>query len=425
MTKNIPVVDLFAGAGGFSCGFDQTEAVSYHSELAIEIDKWASDTYRENFSEANVLTEDIRNVVNEIGIESVLPDDVGVIIGGPPCQDFSISNTHSKVQKDPEESLFRYFIDFIEHSEPPAFVIENVTGIQNTEATTGETILNVVERFLGELPYHSETLVLFAGDYGVPQRRERIFFVGIRDDLYDGENLMPQRTHIPKDSDASTSGQGGGTAGQLKLSEVNSTEKTELKPYWTLWDAISDLPQVEAGADKKCYEYPKSPQNNYQELLRDGSEYVYNHVPMNHTDRIVERFKHIDWGESQSDVPEEHAPHIRGDTEKKSDVRYDQNNRRLHPHTLSHTITASFYSNFVHPYLHRNLTAREGARVQSFPDTHVFKGKKTTASKSLLKREGREDEAYMHQFGQIGNAVPPLLAKAIGETVGEVLSKYY
>ncbi|MFB6188025.1 MAG: DNA cytosine methyltransferase, partial [Halobacteriaceae archaeon] len=283
----------------------------------------------------------------------------------------------------------------------------------------------VVEGFLSELPYHFETEVLFAADYGVPQQRERVFFIGIRDDIYDGESLSPERSHIPGDEDDVSANSSGTGAGQLKLGEVNSVEKADLKEYWTLWEAISDLPQVGAGEGQERFEYPKPPENEYQERMREGSDYIYNHVPMNHTDRIVERFKHIDWGESQSDVPEEHAPHIRGSTDEKSNVRYDQNNRRLYPHRLSHTITASFYSNFIHPYLHRNFTAREAARIQSFPDTHVFKGKKTTASNSLLKREGREDEMYMHQYGQIGNAVPPLMAKAIADRLGEILKNYY
>jgi DNA (cytosine-5)-methyltransferase 1 len=425
MASSINIIDLFAGAGGFSRGFELSEIDSYQTSLAIEIDKWASESFEANFPEATVLTEDIRDFVEQ-DMDSVLPDDTGVIIGGPPCQDFSVSNTHSKEEKHPDESLFRYFIDVVEEVEPPAFVIENVPGIQDTEATTGETILNVVERYLGQLPYEFETNILFAADYGVPQRRERVFFVGVRDDIYDGESLSLERTHIPgKKTEASTDSSSTTNAGQLKLGEAGSVKKSGLKEYWSLWEAISDLPQIEAGENQERYEYPKPSQNEYQELMRDGSEYIYNHVPMNHTDRIIERFKHIDWGESQSDIPEEHAPHIRGNTERKSDIRYDQNNRRLYPRRLSNTITASFYSNFIHPYLHRNFTAREAARIQSFPDTHIFKGKKTTPSNSLLKREGREDEMHMHQYGQVGNAVPPLMAKAIADMLGEILQDYY
>ncbi|MFB6188024.1 MAG: DNA cytosine methyltransferase, partial [Halobacteriaceae archaeon] len=122
----------FAGAGGFSRGFEQSGVAEYQTTLAIEIDKWAADTFRTNFSEAEVLTADIRNVMENENVQELTTADIGVVIGGPPCQDFSTSNTHSKEQKDPEESLFRYYIDFLKEIEPPAFVIENVPGIQDT-----------------------------------------------------------------------------------------------------------------------------------------------------------------------------------------------------------------------------------------------------------------------------------------------------
>ena len=100
-----------------------------------------------------------------------------------------------------------------------------------------------------------------------------------------------------------------------------------------------------------------------------------------------------------------------------SDSPYDQNNRRQHPNKVCNTITATFYGNFVHPYKDRNFTAREGARIQSFPDWYVFCGKPTVVSKKLLLRSGRDGEAYLCQYSQIGNAVPPLMAKAIAENI--------
>jgi DNA (cytosine-5)-methyltransferase 1 len=106
-------------------------------------------------------------------------------------------------------------------------------------------------------------------------------------------------------------------------------------------------------------------------------------------------------------------PRTRNGNGKISRQAYDQNNRRLHPYKPSHTIAASFYANFVHPFQQRNITAREGARLQSFPDWYRFMGKKTTPSHKLLKREGRSDDVHLCQYNQIGNAVPPLLAKAI------------
>ncbi|EFP3141732.1 DNA cytosine methyltransferase, partial [Salmonella enterica subsp. enterica serovar Hadar] len=133
---------------------------------------------------------------------------------------------------------------------------------------------------------------------------------------------------------------------------------------------------------------------------------------MNHSKRLVERFSSMTWGQSTSDVPEHLKPYKRNSKEISEKV-YDQNNRRMHPNKPCHTIAASFYANFVHPYLNRNFTAREGARIQSFPDWYVFKGKPTVVSHKLLQREGREDEKYLCQYNQIGNAVPPLMAKEI------------
>jgi DNA (cytosine-5)-methyltransferase 1 len=133
---------------------------------------------------------------------------------------------------------------------------------------------------------------------------------------------------------------------------------------------------------------------------------------MKHTARLVERFKQIDCGESQSDVdavhlrPRKRFAHSTGAT-------YDQNNRRMYPDRPCHTLPASFYANFLHPYENRNFTAREGARIQGFPDSYVFKGLRTTPSHSLLRRENRLDEIGLCQYNQIGNAVSPIVSKMI------------
>ena len=150
-------------------------------------------------------------------------------------------------------------------------------------------------------------------------------------------------------------------------------------------------------------EYESGPQNSYQKWIRNGSTKVYNHIAMKHTDRLVERFSHIGFGQSVADVSEEHQQRKRGDAGKISGKVYSQNNMRPFPNKPSPTIPASFQSNFVHPFINRNYTAREGARLQSFPDTYIFQGKRTTMSW----------EKNLSQYQQIGNAVPPLLAKGI------------
>jgi DNA (cytosine-5)-methyltransferase 1 len=128
---------------------------------------------------------------------------------------------------------------------------------------------------------------------------------------------------------------------------------------------------------------------------------------------MVERFASMKCGQSVTDVPEHLKPFARNSNGKISEKAYDQNNRRMHPDRPCHTIPAAFYANFVHPFAHRNFTPREGARIQSFPDSYVFRGKPTVVSHMLLAREGRFEEKHLCQYNQIGNAVPPLLSEAV------------
>ena len=160
--------------------------------------------------------------------------------------------------------------------------------------------------------------------------------------------------------------------------------------------------------------YSADPVNEYQKWCREGSPTLHNHLAMKHTKRLVERFSQMSWGQSVSDITDDRLKQRkRNGNGEVSDNPYDQNNRRMHPNKICHTITATFYGNFVHPYKNRNFTAREGARIQSFPDHYVFLGKPTVVSKKLLLKEGRDGEAFLCQYSQIGNAVPPLMAKAI------------
>lgn len=194
--------------------------------------------------------------------------------------------------------------------------------------------------------------------------------------------------------------------------------KDTLKRCPTLWEAISDLPNIEAREGAEVMDYTTEPQNDYQRWCREGAMQIHNHLAMKHSKRLVERFSQMSWGQSVSDITDDRLKQRkRNGNGQVSDSPYDQNNRRMHPNKICHTITATFYGNFVHPYRNRNFTAREGARIQSFPDHYVFLGKPTVVSKKLLMKEGREGEAYLCQYSQIGNAVPPLMAKAIAKNI--------
>ena len=302
-----------------------------------------------------------------------------VLIGGPPCQGFSHAN-NGKDPKDPRNSLFREFLRFARVLEPRVVLMENVPGILRARTAMGESVIEIIEDELRSLGYHVVTQVLDATEYGVPQIRRRVFVCAVLD-----------REVSPRPS------------------------RGVVHPPLTLWNAISDLPTVDVGSTAEFLKYTRPAQNDYQREMRCGSAGVFNHVPMRHTPRMVKRFAQIGWGESQSHVSAEYAPRARNSNGTAVGKRYDQNNRRMRPDQPCHTIPASFYANFVHPYLHRNFTAREGARIQSFPDAYVFKGKATVVSQKLLAREGRHDEAKLCQYNQIGNAVPPRLARAIAE----------
>lgn len=402
LDKKLIVFDLFAGAGGFGLGFEQA---GFEVPLSLEMDSWACDTLRQNHHEMTIIQTDIRNFANPQVIKAVSKIRPDIIIGGPPCQGFSIAGPAQKDIKDPRNSLFKDFAGWIKVLEPKSFVMENVKGLLSRKNSDGENIVEIMKRTFADLGYFVEVWTLNSAEYGVPQMRERIFIVG---HLKGFEIGKPPVTHT--------------------FSKINSNnsnfailDEQDLRPALTLWDAISDLPELFAGKGEEEQTYNSDPETVYQELLRNPSERLYNHVAMQHSKRLVERFKHIKWGESSSDVPSEHSARKRNGNGDLSGKIYDQNNRRLHPQKPSHTIAASFYANFVHPYQHRNLTAREGARIQSFPDSYKFMGKKTVVSHKLLQREERFEEKFLCQYNQIGNAVPPLLAKAVANHLKEKL----
>lgn len=396
------VFDLFAGAGGFGVGCEQA---GFKVALSLEVDAWASDTLRHNHPDMTVLQTDIREFTNPNVVRAVSKKKPDLIVGGPPCQGFSIAGPAQKDPMDPRNSLFRDFARWVEILRPEAFVMENVKGLLSRRNAEGNRVIDIIRQTFLDLGYFVEVWDLNAAEYGVPQIRERILIVGHHRDFSIGH---PPKTH--------------------KLNGFYNDNVTPslfdcdfLRPATTLWEAISDLPELAAGQGEEIQPYEIEPQSEYQKNLRGSQDELYNHAAMHHSKRLVERFSYIKWGESSADVPLEHGARRRNGNGNLSGSSYDQNNRRLHPEKPSHTIAASFYANFVHPYQNRNLTAREGARVQSFPDSYRFMGKKTVVSHKLLAREGRFEEKHLCQYNQIGNAVPVLLAKAVARHLKEKL----
>ncbi len=360
---------------------------------AIEIDNWACETFKFNHPQATVIQGDItamtdEQIVNAFG--KLKPD---IVLGGPPCQGFSICNKNSGDPKDPKNSLFEEFIRVGRLLRPKVMIMENVPNLVKARTESNELVIEIIRNELRTLGYHVEHRILEATDYGIPQIRKRLIVIATHQKL---QNPFPEKTH--------------------SITCTPDLFEVGLKQCPTLWDAISDMPEIEAREGAEESEYTKAPQNDYQRLLRDGASKLFNHKSMNHSKRLVERFAAMSCGDSSSDAPDHLRPLKRNSSEF-SDSAYDQNNRRMHPDRQCHTVPASFYANFVHPYKNRNFTAREGARIQSFPDWYVFKGKPTVVSHKLLQREGRLEEKHLCQYNQIGNAVPPLMAKAIAENI--------
>jgi DNA (cytosine-5)-methyltransferase 1 len=395
-------IDLFAGAGGFGLGF---EMAGFSIPLSVEIDTWACDTLRYNHPNMTIIEHDIRKFNTESQIQEICLFKPDIIIGGPPCQGFSIAGPAQKDPKDPRNTLFINFAQWIAFLQPKAFVMENVKGLLSRKNAEEIKVIDIIKQSFEALGYFVEIWLLNAAEYGVPQIRERVFIVG--------NNQKKEIGSPPKSNSLKLF--------NSKNFQVSRLDSQQLNPALTIWDAISDLPSLNAREGQEEQIYTSESQNDYQDLMRKGSQTLFNHVAMDHSQRLVERFKQIKWGESSTDVSKEYGARRRSGNGELSGKSYDQNNRRLYPYKPSHTITASFYANFIHPFQHRNLTAREGSRIQSFPDTYRFLGKKTVVSHKLLHREKRFDEKFLCQYNQIGNAVPPLLAKAIALHLKEKL----
>lgn len=369
-------IDLFSGCGGMSLGF---KMAGFHSIFASDVDENAGKTFMRNFPETPFKVADICQITKEEVDQltgGVVPD---VIIGGPPCQGFSLANKRrNTIKDDPRNKLFYQFVKFINWYSPKAFVMENVKGLLSMQK--GKVLKTILEEFrnAGDYGYNVSYKVLLASDYGVPQNRERVIIIGIRNDL-----------------------------------GIEPSHPAPIEGSVSVDDAIGDLPIIHSSEGSEVQEYDKEPQNDYQRLMRKNSNKVYNHIAMKHTPRLIERFRAIKPGQDLLDVWETHGAVKRGAPGEKSEIKFHQNNLRVFGDKPAPTIAASFQSNFIHPHLDRNFTAREGARLQSFPDDFIFEGMRTKMSW----------EKGLSQYQQIGNAVPVLLAYHIAKNIKDMLNR--
>ena len=396
LKRKIKVLDLFAGAGGFGLGFRLANN-NFKVICSLEVDKWAVETLKaNNVEKQKIICDDIRHFDTDDKIRSACKTKPDVIIGGPPCQGFSYAGP-TKDPKDPRNYLFKNFAHWVDVLKPKVFVMENVRGLLTGKNEKREKVIEIIKKTFTDIGYTVKVWELNAANFGVPQNRERIFIVGNK---FGVEISEPAWTHyLPTEK-----------------KQLNGKAKT-LKQAINVQKAIGDLPKLKAGEGEEETEFTTKPRSDFQKLSRGNTDKLYNHVTMVHTKRLVERYEQILSGLTLGEIPEELQVRKRSGNGELSESEYNSNYRHLKPEMISYTIPASFYSNFVHPNQPRNITSREAARLQSFPDNYVFKGKRTQISSKLLKQLGKEDENFLSQYNQIGNAVPPLLAKAVANRI--------
>lgn len=345
------ILDLFCGAGGFSYGMEKNS--DFETVIALDNDKFAGLTFKKNMVKTDVIIGDItEESVKECVIEKAQKKGVNMIIGGPPCQGYSMKGKKLGL-KDPRNFLFREYLNFVRILQPDIFVIENVKGLLlASKGWFKDEIINAII----ELGYCVELGLLNASEYGVPQARERAIFICSRHN----------RVKLPNPI---------------------------VKKVVTVRDAISDLSYLESGEGKFEQEYIKPIESEYQKLMRNGSSKLYNHKASNHKKIAIEKLKLIPPEKGKEFLPQE----LHGNQKFKTTWG------RLTWDSVSPTIDTRFdaSSNGTnnHPYLNRAITPREAARIQSFDDKFIFYG------------------AKIHIRKQIGNAVPPLLAKAIADQI--------
>jgi len=375
--KKAPVmIDLFCGAGGLSLGFVQN---GFITSLANDIEPCCVDTYAHNHPDTprrNIVLGDINEVINNID-NLMRFKDVDVIVGGPPCQGFSMANRQRLID-DPRNKLYKSYVKVVSIVKPKFFVMENVKGMKSVAS-------QVIEDFQ-KIGYSVSCRVLNAKDFGVPQNRERLIYIGNR---------------LGKNND--------------EIFDKIENQSIKIGKY-VLSDAINDLKPLKASRKKNATELDSKTSgkkidnkfingymNEYVSFINQGKDFplVFNHKARYNNDRDIEIYGRLNQGD-RSDDPKiaDIMPYSR-----RNDIFKDKY-FKLEENKICKTITAhmKFDCNmYIHPTQARGLTPREAARIQSYPDDYLFRG------------------SYTKTYMQIGNSVPPLLGRAIAKILKEYL----
>lgn len=347
-------IDLFAGCGGLSKGFLDA---GFDVIIGVDNDTAALNTFQLNHNGAIALNADLSKQETFDQIKKIAGErTIDVIIAGPPCQGFSLTGPRNF--DDERNKLYLAVFEMVKQYNPKAFIIENVPGMATLY--NGEIKNEILKRFKA-LNYHVECRIIVAADYGVPQMRKRLIFMGIRSDL--GTPVFPEVLYTPNN-------------------------------YRTCRDAISDLPALTDTLGQEECDYTTNPTTEYQRIMRKNSKRLYNHTATNHTQMVKDTIALVPEGGNYKDLPKGV-----GESRKFHEAwtRYDGNKP-------SKTIDTGHRNHFHYEY-NRVPTVRENARLQSFPDDFIFTGTRT------------------QQYRQVGNAVPPLLGYYLGLSIKKIISE--
>jgi DNA (cytosine-5)-methyltransferase 1 len=330
-----------------------------------DIDHVSGQTFAETHPNARFIGGPIQEVTSRelLRLSGLRKGELDVLVGGPPCQGYSVYN-HQRGEHDPRAGLFKEYLRVVQELQPRWLVMENVSGI--TSIAGGSIVTQIIEGMRG-LGYRVEMRLLRAEEFGVPQERRRMFFVATRTD---STITFPEPTHGPG-----------------------------LQPFVTIWDAISDLPPLDNGEKTEEHKYLCRAANAYQRTLRQGSRLVTSHSAPKLSATNLQRMAHIPAGGSWRDIPYDLLP--KGMRRAK---RSDHTKRYGRPSKtdLACTILTKcdlHWGAYIHPEQDRSISVREAARLQSFPDRFAFAGSRT------------------EQYVQVGNAVPPILGRAVAEAL--------
>jgi len=377
-------VDLFCGAGGLSAGF---EKAGFRAVYAIDNEPAAIETYKFNHPDCKALCSDIEKIRAEDIFEAAGTEKVPLIVGGPNCQGVSLRGKRNP--NDPKNKMFSHFHRLIDEVKPDWFLMENVPGLLHKH---NRQLASDIFQAFEEIEYRCGADVLLAADYGVPQLRYRLFLIGNR---VGAPLAFPTPTHsCPFE--------------KLGLDDTIFSQFRRETPSWrTVQEAIADLPAIENGGGAETREgfFKSSPaSNDFLKWCRQGEKDLFNHVCHKTNDYNINFIKHIPQGKNWKSIPIEiRPPRFKRVALKDHTTTYG----RLSWGMPARTITCYFNNitcgAFTHPEQHRGISIREGARLQSFPDSFRFFG------------------PLARQYRQVGNAVPSLLAFHVAKTLGELM----